>query len=370
MQAASPAPPAAQGQIAAPPAPIPAADIVKVGILLPLSGAQAPLGQAMLNAAQMAVFDGGGNNFELLPRDTGDSPAGAQAAFRDAASSGARLIVGPVFAAQAAAIKPAAAQAGINVLALTSDSSLAQPGLYVMGFSPGAQTRRIVAFAIARGSPRLAALIPAGAYGDIVSAALRETAARYGGAIVVAPRYNPGGETAALEAVAAERGQIDALLIAEGGESLQRIAALLPNYQLAGGQLAGGHVRLLGTGLWDEDNLALRAPALAGGWYAAPSPAERRRFIANYRAAFAAVPPRLATIAYDATALAVTLARRGVRVDAASLTNPSGFAGVDGIFRLNADGMAERGLAVNQVAAQGVQPIDPAPASFTGSENR
>ena len=35
------------------------------------------------------------------------------------------------------------------------------------------------------------------------------------------------------------------------------------------------------------------------------------------------------------------------------LTNPSGFGGVDGVFRFRSDGMNERGLAVMKVATGG-----------------
>ena len=71
---------------------------IKVAILLPLSGRNAPLGQAMLNAAQLAVFDVADQHFELMPRDTASSEAGSGNAARDAAASGAQLFIGPVFA--------------------------------------------------------------------------------------------------------------------------------------------------------------------------------------------------------------------------------------------------------------------------------
>ena len=47
-----------------------ASGTVRVGILLPLSGPSANVGSAMLNAAQMALFDFADADFELLPHDT------------------------------------------------------------------------------------------------------------------------------------------------------------------------------------------------------------------------------------------------------------------------------------------------------------
>ena len=49
------------------------------------------------------------------------------------------------------------------------------------------------------------------------------------------------------------------------------------------------------------------------------------------------------------------------------LTNPSGFAGIDGLFRFRADGTNERGLAVMRVTPTGGQIISPPPRAFGGS---
>jgi hypothetical protein len=49
------------------------------------------------------------------------------------------------------------------------------------------------------------------------------------------------------------------------------------------------------------------------------------------------------------------------------LTNPSGFSGIDGLFRFRPDGTNERGLAVMRVAPSGAQIVSPAPKSFGGS---
>ena len=80
--------------------------------------------------------------------------------------------------------------------------------------------------------------------------------------------------------------------------------------------------KLLGTMLW-EDSRPGSEPALAGAWYAAPPQACHGDFDNRYAKAFGAKPPRLASLAYDATALAAVLARRSPRdFSAAMLTNP------------------------------------------------
>ncbi|TAN71545.1 MAG: penicillin-binding protein activator, partial [Magnetospirillum sp.] len=81
-----------------------------------------------------------------------------------------------------------------------------------------------------------------------------------------------------------------------------------------------------------------------------------------------AMPPRasgISGIAYDASALAAALARNGFGdYGSASLQNPNGFAGVDGIFRLLPSGVAERGLTVKEISPQGTREVAPAPTAF------
>ena len=67
----------------------------KVALLVPLSGANAELGQAMLDAAQLALFETGSDRLTLVPRDTGGTAAGAASAARAAIGEGAQLILGP-----------------------------------------------------------------------------------------------------------------------------------------------------------------------------------------------------------------------------------------------------------------------------------
>ena len=50
------------------------------------------------------------------------------------------------------------------------------------------------------------------------------------------------------------------------------------------------------------------------------------------------------------------------------LTNQSGFAGIDGVFRFRPDGTNQRGLAVMRVTTSGPQVISPAPKAFGGRD--
>ncbi|MEI7608297.1 MAG: penicillin-binding protein activator [Rhodospirillaceae bacterium] len=360
-------------------------DAVKVGLLLPLSGPGANVGSEMLNAAQIALFDLGGDRFNLLPRDTKGSPAEAAEATRKLVADGAKLILGPLFATEVDAAAPVARSAAVNLLAFSNDWQRAGNGTYILGFVPADQVARIVGYARTRGLTRIAALAPRNPYGDAVIAALHDSAQRQGVSVVREERYTAdnadlaaavariGAAPSAAPAPAAAAGAaagapvatttggaFDALLIADGGDRLKAIAPLL-----AANRIDPARVRLLGTGLWDDPGI-VRLPGIAGAWFAAPAPQARADFEGRFEGLYHHRPARLATLAYDATALAAVLARLPSRnsFDSVNLTNPSGFAGVDGIFRLRGDGLVERGLAVIEIGPQGPRVIDQAPTSF------
>ena len=406
VEAVTPSEPLAPLEMIAPPAPtvmeLPPGP-VSVALLLPLSGPSAKLGQALFEAAQLALFDIDNENFVLLPRDTGGTPEAAAAAARQALDDGAQLVLGPLFSGSVAAVAQMTEYSGVNVVAFSSDRSVARPGVYLMGFLPAQQVSRVVEYAITRGLKWFTALAPSTAYGQSMVAALSKSTQGAGGALVEPLFFPAEAKTAAdvektvrflanydvrRAALLAQRQQLmaqddeisraalarlegietigatgfDAVLLPEGGSRLLSIAPLFPYFDVDFPE-----VRLLGTYQW-ESVVDEHEPALFGGWFAAPPPEARADFEQRFEANFGYGPPRLASLAYDAVALAGALAKlpNGQRFSTETLTNNSGFRGVDGIFRLTPDGANERGLAVLEVTSSGVKTVDEAPKSFAG----
>ena len=73
---------------------------VKVGLILPLSatGNAGVAAQSMKNAAEMALAEFQNPNIQLLVKDDGGSPQGAQQGAQQALAEGAEIILGPLFA--------------------------------------------------------------------------------------------------------------------------------------------------------------------------------------------------------------------------------------------------------------------------------
>jgi ABC-type branched-subunit amino acid transport system substrate-binding protein len=334
---------------------------VKVGLILPLSAAgnAGVAAQSMKNAAEMALAEFQNPNIQLLIKDDGGNPQGAGQGAQQALDEGAEIILGPLFAVSVPATAQLTRTRGVSVIAFSTDSSVAGRGVYLLSFLPESDVNRIIEYSAGTGKRSFAALLPDNAYGNVVEAAFKQAVGRRGGRVVAFEKYGADRATAA-RTVAQALAQADALFIADDGDSVVTVADALT---AAGANLR--NIQMLGTGLWDNPRV-FASPALQGGLYPAPDPAGFRSFSTRYRAKFGGEPVRTATLAYDAVALVAALARTQgpQRFSPEVLTNPSGFAGIDGLFRFRPDGSNERGLAVMRVASAGGTPVAGSPKSF------
>src|SRR5713101_5650565 len=92
--------------------PVTASGKTRIALLLPLSGGAAPIGQAMQQAAEMALFDTGAKELAL-----------------------AALV----------------AQGGANVVSFSNDEAAAQRGVWIMGIAAPPQVRRVVDYSVETG---------------------------------------------------------------------------------------------------------------------------------------------------------------------------------------------------------------------------
>ncbi|MFX8786235.1 hypothetical protein ABTM90_20645, partial [Acinetobacter baumannii] len=77
------------------------------------------------NAATLALFDFGNPKIILMPQDAGETDAQGRIAAQAAIAAGARLLIGPVFAKSVAGAAEIAHAAHINLIAFSSDRSVA-----------------------------------------------------------------------------------------------------------------------------------------------------------------------------------------------------------------------------------------------------
>src|SRR6202166_3034972 len=361
----SPSPPPRSAR--APPAATIGTGEVKAGLILPLSaGGNAGIaGLSMRNAAEMPTAEFNAPTIQLLVKDDGGTAEAARLGAQQAIDEGAEIILGPLFAQSVSVVGQVARTRNIPVIAFSTDANVATRGVYLLSFLPESDVARIVQYAASTGKRSYAALIPDNPYGTVVEAAFKQDVARRGGQIAALERYphDKAAMAAPVRNVAQALARADALFIPDGGDALPDVAQAL----VANG-VNTKRIQLLGTGLWDDPRV-FQTPALDGGWYAARDGAGYRNFANRYAARFKQQPVRTATLAYDAVALIAALVKTQgpQRFSFEVLTNPSGFSGIDGLFRFRPDGTNERGIAVLRATASGPQVIAPPPRSFGGA---
>ncbi|HEY0960432.1 MAG TPA: penicillin-binding protein activator [Novosphingobium sp.] len=328
----------------------------RVALLVPMSGANGPVGQSIANAATMALLDTNAQNLRITTYDTS---TGAAAAAAKAVADGNKLILGPLMSDDIQAVAAAARSARVPVISFSNDETAAQRDIFIMGSLPSQSVARVVGYARAQGSKSFAALVPAGEYGQRASAALFAETRAQGGSVAATESYDRGNTSVASAARRLKaKGGYDTVLIADGG----RIAA-----QAAPGLKVATGPRVLGTELWSGESVVASTPALRGAWFAAVPDARFRQFATSYRSRFGAQPYRIATLGYDGVLLTLRVAREwrpGTTFPTGRLSDKGGFLGLDGAFRFQPNGVVERALEVREVRATGVTVVSPAPSRF------
>jgi hypothetical protein len=259
-------------------------------------------------------------------------------------AEGARVVVGPLTGTETASAAGQARASGVPVLAFTNDVGQGGNGVWIFGVTPEQQVRRLVAAARAAGISRIGLAAPDGAFGQQLGSALRN-ATRDAGlpppVIVTYPRGASRSQAAGQLAAQAGPEGLGLLILGESGTQARDMAAALPN---AG--LATPPMRLGGHALWIGDASLTTEPVLAGAWVPGPDPVSRNSFESRYYAAFGERAPRLAAVAYDATAAALRSVQGGNPAAPAQLPVGEALQGADGAFRLLPDGRVQRALAV------------------------
>ena len=147
---------------------------IKVALLVPLSGDSLSVGNAMMDAANMALYDSylsvpSGqirSQVVLLPKDTGSTAADAPRVAKQAIEQGATFIVGPLFSQSVAQVQPITQAAGVPMLTFSNTREIAKPDTFIFGFLPEQQVQRVADYAFLHNLRRVALLAPNDAYGQ------------------------------------------------------------------------------------------------------------------------------------------------------------------------------------------------------------
>ncbi len=345
---------------------------VTVALLVPQgsgNGGDAVLASSLINAARLAVADLGGVEIDLRIYDTAGQPARAAAVAAQAVDEGAKIILGPVYAESANAAGNAVAGRGVNVLSFSNNTAIAGGNVFVLGPTFQNTANRLTQYASRQGRRNILIVHGQDAAEQQGRDAISRAAARSGASVAGSASFELS-QQGVINAVPGIASQVrssgaDALFFTSGTAGALPILTQLLKENGIGSETA----QFIGLQRWDIPSSAMALPGLQGGWFAIPDPGLNASFQNRYAGAYGGAPHPIAGLAYDGIAAIGALIKSG-NADALTrqaLTQGSGFAGVNGVFRLLADGTNERGLAVAQIVNNQVSIIDPAPRSFGGA---
>ncbi len=345
---------------------------VPVALLVPRGSTatgDALLAKSLENAARLAMTDLDGVQIDLRVYDTAGDAATAQTVALKAVGDGAKIILGPVRSGPTNAVGVALAGKGVNVLSFSNNTSIAGGNVFVLGTTFKNTADRLARFAARNGKSRIVTVHAQNVAGAAGREAIAIALAANGGSNAgsVGYEFSQQGVVAAVDDIrdTVRRTGADAIFMtSDTSGSLPLFSQLLPE---AG--LPPDSVQYIGLTRWDIPAQSLDLPGVQGGWFAMPDPALTGQFRDRYSAAYSAAPHPIGGLAYDGIAAIGALIKQGKSnaLTTTALTQGAGFKGVNGIFRLRADGTNERGLAVATIRDKQVVIIDPAPRSFGGT---
>lgn len=345
---------------------------VAVALLVPRgsgNNSDEVLAGALENAARLAISDLDDVEIDLRVYSTAGSPETAQSVAQQAVADGASIILGPVYGESANAAAVAVASSGVNVLAFSNNSAIAGGNLFILGPTFENTANRLTGYAARQDKGRMVVVHSEDVAGRAGRAAIEAGLARAGGTSVgtVSHEFSQNGVMQAVPQIvsAARDGDAQSIFMtADTAGALPLLTQLLPE-----SGITPETTQFIGLTRWDIPSQTTSLPGVQGGWFALPDPTMTARFRSRYEAAYGTSPHPIGGLAYDGIAAIGALVESG-RADALSrsaLTQNAGFQGVNGVFRLRADGTNERALAVAQIRDNQVIVIDPAPRAFSGA---
>jgi len=347
-------------------APVPVALLVPGG-----SGSEGDqlIARSLENAARLAISDLDGVQIDLRVYQTsGNSEIAAQMA-KEAVSDGAKIILGPLFAQSANAVGVAVANRNVNVLSFSNNTEIAGGNVYVLGNTFQNTANRVLSHSVANGPTRVMIVREQNVAGEVGASAIRSAAARAGASVVgeTSFEFSQNGVVQAIPEIAStarSSGANTMFFTSDAAGALPLLTQLLPENRIAPPQF-----KFVGLTRWDVPATTLALPGVQGGRFALPDPGLSAAFNGRYQAAFGESVHPLGGLAYDGIAAIGALVSQGNSdaLTGAALTQPAGFAGVNGVFRLLPNGTNERGLAIAEIQENQVVVIDPAPRSFGGT---
>ncbi|MBF0099262.1 MAG: penicillin-binding protein activator [Magnetococcales bacterium] len=365
----------AQPGIPVPIAPPSAGTARKVGLLLPLSGKWASMGEHLRRAAKKALADYPTTPIQLQIADSGDGPESSQKGVQELVGQQVDVIIGPVFYAtvQPAIETALANQTPIITLNPQREGDALPKGAFSNAFQPEQQAKIMAKHAVVEKKfTRIAILAPESEYGRGVSKTFTDEVHALGGAIVRSAYFAQDANDFSpwLKALG---NQFDALFLPASAKQVRLIAPQVAAFRTGVGTGAGAGMKkitLLGTSLWQSPELlAEGGEYLEGAVFCDVDNNAKEQFRQSFRQTWEEDPTSWATLAYDSVAMIAQILQeggvQGGKIAPSAIARPNGFRGANGALRFLENGLSRRVYHLFQVEGGQVRQVQVVRDSLT-----
>ena len=369
------------------------APVHRMAVMLPLTGDAALSGRAIRTSIEAAVLQSAPQNLSVAFYDTAEN---LTATITDVLSTEPSVIVGPLFADDARALRNAKSP-DIPVLSFTSDATALGDGVMTMALMPTNSTEAIVQEMYSDGIQGFIIVAPDTPSGKLMAGTATTAADMYNIPVTGVFYYTENNtesikntardasmnaarsaaNTRAREILsdiltterltAIEKSSLtiqlermskrdtlgklpyNAVLFLGNGNDTESMASFLRYYGVA-----ASDARFYGTALWDGSDIVNDITMIGAKYATLPDMAPS--FVNLYERISGTSPNRLTGFGYDAANMAMGMIY-STKSNAAYLLDPSGYAGVSGLYRLEPTGENERALQIVQLTGDGTTKI-------------
>ncbi len=337
--------------------------MIRVGLLVPLSGKYAALGNEIRRGVEMALFTINNPKIELLFLDTKAGEDASNAAMTGI-TSGVDIFIGPLFTdavieARAVMDDVVDGQKSPPMLLLSNNVDVAATDYWLMGYLPEQQLDGLLGHAISEGKRKFALIAQDTVFGQRLLSHANRRLADFGlraEAVQVLSDEDLADENNLKAAirnftryVPPREGEIigespfDAVVFAGDPAFALRTAPVLAYYDVG-----PDRALYLGNALWDQTQLLVE-PSLQGGLFTRRPSNLDLRFDSSWDDIWPDPAGQLARVGFDAMALVAALAKSGEEDWVKQLVSNNGFQGFSGAFRLLPNGRNIRSFELRQI---------------------
>ena len=148
-----------------------ASEKIKIGLLVPLSGKNAYVGNSILKSVKLAINKINNNQIEIFPKDTKNNPTTTLSAAKDLNDKGIKIVIGPIFNKNLIYLDELK---DMTFLSLTNKTLELPKNVISVGINSLSQINAIIKFQELKGLKKTIFLIPKSHYEDEIKRSIKE----------------------------------------------------------------------------------------------------------------------------------------------------------------------------------------------------